>query len=474
MDEQVSRTEPRAYDPPGTKPQGPQKTTPTPPPPDRPGAPGRRRGGAGRAIFWIIVIGGIGLLLWFRPWTLIGGNGVKHAGGGPPPPAVQVATVARGDMPVTIDGLGTVTPLATVTVRTLISGYIQEIDFTEGQMVRPGDPLVQIDPRPYQVALEQAQGTLARDQALLAEAQLDLKRYQRLASQDSIARQQVDTQNALVQQYVGTVKADQGAVDTQKLNLVYCHITSPIEGRVGLRLVDLGNYVTPGDTTGLVVLTQLHPMSVVFTVAEDTLSQILPRVASGAKLPVIARDRSDQHTIATGVLSALDSQVDTTTGTVRIRAMYDNKDDLLFPQEFVNARLVVNTLRNVVLVSNAAVQHGAPGTYVYVLKPDHTVAVQVIETGPTDGLNTAVLKGLEVGEQVVTDGVDRLREGAKVTVASPHGAGNGSHGAGSGPHGAGNGAHGAGPVPHGTPPTASPASPAASSPAASPAAKPGG
>ncbi|GAN78394.1 MdtA/MuxA family multidrug efflux RND transporter periplasmic adaptor subunit [Acidisphaera rubrifaciens] len=421
MDEQVSRTEPRAYDPPGTSPPAPARTAPTPPPPDRPGTPRRRRGGAGRAIFWIILIGGIALLLWFRPWTLIGGKGTPHAGG-PPPPSVQVATVARGDMPVTIDGLGTVTPLATVTVRTQIAGYIQRIDFTEGQMVRPGDPLVQIDPRPYQVALEQAQGTLARDQALLAEAQLDLKRYQRLASQDSIARQQVDTQNALVQQYVGTVKADQGAVDTQKLNLVYCRIVSPIDGRVGLRLVDLGNYVSPSDTTGLVVLTQLQPMSVVFTVAEDTLSQILPRVAAGAKLPVIARDRSDQHTIATGVLSALDSQVDTTTGTVRIRAMYDNKDDMLFPQEFVNARLVVNTLRNVVLVSNAAVQHGAPGTYVYVLKPDHTVAVQVIETGPTDGLNTAVLKGLDPGEQVVTDGVDRLREGARVMVAPSHGA----------------------------------------------------
>ncbi len=421
MDEQSGPAQ--AYDAPGTRPAplSPAPRAPVPPGP----VPPRRRGGLLRGLLIVLVLGGaIGALIYYHPWAKTAGRGGAAGRYGDVPQAVRTAPAVAGDMPVVLNELGTVTPLATVTVQTQISGYLQQVAFTEGQMVKPGDFLAQIDPRPYQAALETAQGTLAHDQALLAEARIDLARYQKLASQDSIAKQQVDTQAALVKQYEGSVLSDQGTVDTQKTNLIYCHITAPVAGRVGLRQVDQGNYVTPSLTNGLVVITQLQPISVIFTVPEDALPQIMPRLAAGVKLPVTAFDRTDSHKLAEGVMAVLDNQVDTTTGTVKIRAMFDNTDSALFPNQFVNVQLLVNTIQNTVLVPTAAIQRGVPGTYVFVVKPDDTVSVQTVTIGPGDGTNTAVLKGLSIGEAVVIDGTDRLHEGAKVTVpaATPPGA----------------------------------------------------
>jgi multidrug efflux system membrane fusion protein len=407
MDEQVTR----GYEHPAPlSPRAPQ----TLPPGRLPPAPPRRRGLV-RGLVGLVVIAGLGALLFEHPWS----TGHRQAAGRYPmdaPQTVRTAAAAAGDMPVVLNELGTVTPLATVTVQTQISGYLQQVAFTEGQMVKPGDFLAQIDPRPYQAALETAQGTLAHDQALLVEARIDLARYQKLAAQDSIAKQQVDTQAALVKQYEGSVLSDQGTVDTQKTNLAYCHITAPVQGRVGLRQVDQGNYVTPSLANGLVVITQLQPISVIFTVPEDALPQILPPLNAGVKLAVTATDRADAHTLAKGTMETIDNQVDTTTGTVKIRAVFDNTDRALFPNQFVNAQLLVDTLRNTVLVPGAAIQRGVPGTYVYVVKPDSTVTVRTVEIGPTDGTSTAVLKGLAAGETVVIDGTDRLHEGAKVIV----------------------------------------------------------
>ena len=326
------------------------------------------------------------------------------------------AAIGRSDIRVILNALGTVTPLTTVTVRTQINGILVQIGFKEGQIVRKGDFLAQIDPRPYQVALEQAQGAQARDQALLKNSQLDLTRYQTLLKQDSISRQQVDTQASLVQQYVGTVATDQAAIDSAKLNLVYCHITAPATGRVGLRQVDEGNYVTTGDTNGIVVLTQLQPISVVFALPEDNVPEITRQAPDGAGLPVLAFDRADLHQLAAGKLETIDNQVDTTTGTVKFRALFDNEDSALFPNQFVNAKLVVETMRGVVAAPTAAIQRGEPGTFVYTVRPDDTVHVQPVKLGPTDGDKVAVESGLSEGDRVVTDGADRLREGAKVTI----------------------------------------------------------
>lgn len=282
-------------------------------------------------------------------------------------------------------------------------------------MVKEGDFLAQIDPRPYEALLAQYQGQLARDQALLQNSKLDLQRYQTLNRQDSIAKQNVDTQAALVKQNEGTVAADQALVDQQKLNLTYARIVSPVEGRVGLRQVDLGNYITAG-STNIVVVTQLRPISVVFVLPEDDVARVMRRVREGAKLTVRAFDRSDQHEIATGRLDTVDNQIDTTTGTVKLRAMFENEDETLFPNQFVNARLTVETIRNAPLVPNAAILRGTPGTYVYLMDGDEKVTVRPIKTGETDGVNTVVLSGLQPGDRVVTDGTDRLREGAPVRV----------------------------------------------------------
>jgi membrane fusion protein, multidrug efflux system len=332
------------------------------------------------------------------------------------PQPVGFATVDKGNIRIMLNELGTVTSLDTVTVFTQINGQLQEIGFTEGQVVKKGDFLAQIDPRPYIAALEQAQGTLAKDQGLLAQAQADLKRFQTLGRQDSIAQQQLDDQRFLVQQDTGQVQTDQGAVDTAKVNLAYCHIISPIDGQVGLRQVDAGNYIQSSSTTGIVVLTQMQPISVLFSVPEDNLPDIIQRVRAGATLSVEAYDRANNKLLATGELGTLDNVIDTTTGTLKLRAMFANPDEMLYPNQFVNARLLVNTIQDSVRVPVPAVQRGEPGTFVYLINANNTVSVRPIKVGPTDGNYEAVLSGLNPGDRVVTDGTDRLRDGAAVTL----------------------------------------------------------
>ncbi|GLU32520.1 MdtA/MuxA family multidrug efflux RND transporter periplasmic adaptor subunit [Trinickia caryophylli] len=371
------------------------------------------------------------ILAWWHPWRGMSpasdtpgasGSAARHGRNGPGsrfadmPQPVHVATAKLGDMPIVLTALGTVTPLATVTVKTQLSGTLQSVGFKEGQMVRQGDLLAQIDPRPYEISLANAQGTLAKDMALLQTARLDLERYRTLLAQDSIARQQVDTQASLVKQYEGQVKSDQANVDTYKLDLTYARITAPVTGRVGLRQVDPGNYVTPSDTNGIVVITQLQPISVVFTTSEDNLPAILKRMHTGVKLSTTAYDRNNTTSLETGYLETLDNQIDTSTGTVKLRALFENKEQLLFPNQFVNARLLVDTIRNAVIVPSSAVLNGSSGQFVYVAKPDNTVTVRLVKVGPVDGERTSIASGLAAGERVVVDGSDRLREGAKITI----------------------------------------------------------
>jgi len=335
------------------------------------------------------------------------------------PMPVGTAKVDKGDMPVALSGLGTVTPLATVTVKTQINGQLIDVAFKEGQLVAKGDVLAQIDPRPYQVALAQAEGQLAKDQALLKNAELDFARYKTLVAQNSVARQTADTQAALVQQDLGTVQTDQAQVDTQKLNLTYCRIVAPVGGRVGLRQVDPGNYVQTSDAGGIVVITQLQPISVIFTLPEDNLPAVMKRLNAGATLAATAFDRTGATKLGAGTLATVDNQIDPTTGTVKLRAIFDNPDQLLFPNQFVNIGLLVNTLHDTSIVPLAAIQRGAPGTFVYLVKPDDTVAAQPVTLGPGDTQNVAVTKGLTQGDAVVTDGADRLKDGAKVRLVEP-------------------------------------------------------
>lgn len=381
----------------------------------------------GRGLLWFIVFAAIAGVAWYGyktyyvPKTQTAGDSApargKGRGGrmGDQPQAVGVARIVSGDIPVVLSGLGTVTPLATVTVRSQISGYLTEIGYREGQMVKKGDFLAQIDPRIYEAQLAQFQGQLQRDQALLQNSKLDLARFQRLAQQDSISKQNVDTQAALVKQNEGTVAADQALVDQQKLNIAYTRITSPVDGRVGLRQIDQGNYITAA-STNIVVVTQIHPISVVFTLPEDDVSRVMKRVRSGAKLAVKAYDRGDTVEVASGVLDTVDNQIDNTTGTVKLRALFQNEDDSLFPQQFVNAKLTVDTLANVPIVPTSAILRGTPGTYIYLLDGEDKVVVRPIKLGETDGPRTAILSGLSVGDRVVVDGTDRLRDGAPVRV----------------------------------------------------------
>jgi multidrug efflux system membrane fusion protein len=345
------------------------------------------------------------------PATPGGGRGRFAQGQATP---VGIASAVKADVPIVIRALGTVNPLATVTVKTQITGQLVQVNFTEGQAVKKDELLALVDPRPYEVALQNAEGTLAKDQALLKNAQIDLQRYKTLVAQDSIARQQYDTQAALVRQYEAQIIVDQAGVDAAKLNLVYTRIISPVNGRIGLRLVDPGNYVSLSDATGICVITQMQPMSVLFSIPEDSLPQVRQRLRAGAKLQVTALDRAQKNQLGQGVVSTNDNQIDTTTGTVRLRAIFDNSDEALFPNQFVNIRLLVDTVKDATTVPVAAVQRGQPGTFVYLVKPDDTVAIRVIETGESDGEKVAITKGLAVGDQVVTDGVDRLRDGAKI------------------------------------------------------------
>jgi membrane fusion protein, multidrug efflux system len=368
-------------------------------------------------IRWLLILLVVLLIAWLG-WRFFGpGSGAKHAkNASDAAQPVGVAKADTGDMKVVLTGLGTVTPMATVTVQTQINGQLMSVGYTEGQLVKQGDFLAQVDPRPYQVALAQAQGTLAHDSALLAQAKSDLARFTILGKQDSIAQQQLADQQFLVQQDEGTVQVDQAQVDNAKLNLAYTHIVSPVSGRVGLRLVDPGNYVQTSGSTGLVVVTQLQPISVVFVLPEDDIPALMDQMQAGATLGVTGYDRSNAKKLADGTLITIDNTVDTTTGAVKLRASFPNTDNRLFPNQFVNAQLLLKTLPNVVRAPVAAVQQGAPGSFVYLVKPDNSVGIQVVKTGVTDGDQIQILSGLNAGDTVVVDGADRLKDGAKITV----------------------------------------------------------
>lgn len=382
-----------------------------------------RRGGARaaararwRTIVWAVlaILAAVAIVWWFMSRSTERVATGRFAGNAAIP--VVAAPVETGSIDVVFNALGTVTPLATVTVKTQINGQITRIDFKEGQHVNKGDLLAEIDNRPYLLQLDQAQGALRRDQALLKTAQTDLARYRTLAAQDSIARQQVDTQEQLVRQYEGIVQADQAQVETAQLNLIYCQITAPVNGRVGLRQVDEGNYASVSDANGIVVITQTQPISVTFSLPEDNLAPILRRLREGATLQAVALDRANSTTIATGTLAGVDNQINTSTGTFRLKAQFTNDDERLFPNQFVNIRLLVDTEQGATVIPVAAVQRGAPGTYVYAVQPDDTVAVRPVKLGTTQGERVAVLSGVESGDRVVVDGADKLRDGAKITL----------------------------------------------------------
>ena len=345
------------------------------------------------------------------------GAGSKKGGGGAIP--VVTATAQKGNIGVYYTGLGAVTPLYTVTIKSRVDGELMKIHYKESETVHQGDLLVEIDPRPYQVQLEQAEGQQKRDQATLDNAKVDLARYQKLWSQNAIPQQQLATQEATVKQDEGVLATDQGQIDSAKLNLVYCQIKSPITGRIGLRLVDPGNIVHANDPNGLLVITQVQPISVIFTIAEDQLPPVLKKMRAGQQLPVEAWDRELKNKITQGSLATHDNQIDQTTGTLKLRAVFDNKDDALFPNQFVNARLLVERKTGVTLVPNAAVQRNSQSTYVWVVKPDQTVSVRQITLGVTEGDQTEIASGLAPGEVVVTDGVDKLQEGGKVNTRAP-------------------------------------------------------
>ena len=384
-----------------------------PPPAD---APPRRRPLYRRGLAWLrwLLIALVVLVVAIVLWRLIFGH--KKPTPPTPPTPVGVARVTSGDMPVELRGIGTVTPVATITVNSQISGYLFKVAFEEGQIVRKGQLLDLIDPRPYENALAQAEGTLVHDTGLWEQAKSDLQRFLLLGRQDSIAQQTVSDQQFLVGQLEGTVMTDRAVIKNDKLNLAYCRISAPVTGRVGLRLVDAGNYIQVGLATALVVITQLQPITVIFVLPEDDVPAVSHQLATGAQLQVSAWDRDNSHEIARGTLLTIDNTVDTTTGAVKLRASFPNQDFALFPNQFVNARLTLQTLRGVTIVSSRAVQHGAPGTFVYLLRPNNTVHMQVIRTGVSQGDQMQVLSGLAPGGTVVVDGVDRLRDGARVRV----------------------------------------------------------
>ncbi|MGH8319499.1 MAG: efflux RND transporter periplasmic adaptor subunit [Steroidobacteraceae bacterium] len=334
--------------------------------------------------------------------------------GGPMP--VGVGQVTTQDVPVVIDALGTVTPLAAVQVRPQVTGALVKIAFREGELIKAGGLLAVIDPRPYQAALDSAVGQLDKDQATLAGARIDLARYKRELAEDAIAAQTYTDQIASVHGDEAAVDADRASVETARLNLSFCQITSPVTGLVGLRQVDLGNLLQADQTQQIVTVTQMKPMSVIFSVPENDLSQVLDRVHQGDKLVVQAYDRSLQHLIATGTLASLDNEINTSTGTLNMRAMFDNQNLALYPNEFVNVKLVVTTLKNQVVVPGAAVQNGPSSNFVYIVNPNHTVTMRTVVTGPTDGNDIAITSGLTAGETVVTDGADQLRDGAHVLL----------------------------------------------------------
>jgi len=385
-----------------------------------------------RWVGWVVVLvlAGVAYWQWPRIKTFLpsdstnsqggtgkGGRGRRGGGGGSS--QVVAARATKGTIKVFVTGLGAVTPIYTVTVNSRVTGQLMKVAFKEGQIVHENDLLLEIDPRPYQVQLEQAEGQLIHDEALLKDARLDLDRYNTLIKQDAIPQLTLDAQTALVTQYEGTIKTDQSQIDNAKLNLVYCHITSPISGRVGLRLVDPGNIVQATSTSGLVVITQLDPISVIFTTAEDQLPPILDRMHSGQELTVEAWDREWKNKLADGKLETIDNQIDPTTGTLKFRAVFGNSDGKLFPSQFVNTRLLVQQKPNVTLLPNNAIQRNSQGTYVWQVNPDQTVKVSNIMVGTTEGDQSEITSGIQPGDEVVTVGVDRLEEGGKVVAEVP-------------------------------------------------------
>ncbi len=336
---------------------------------------------------------------------------------------VVAAEVRKGDLPVYLSGLGTVTPLNIVTVKTRVDGELTKVLFKEGQVVGKGELLAEIDPRPFQVQLTQAEGALARDQAQLENARLDLERYKDLVKHDLIPKQQLDTQDSLVHQNEGAVKADQGQIDNAKLQLTYSRITAPISGRIGLRQVDPGNIVHATDANGLAVITQMQPIAIIFSLPEDNLSQVLNKLRNGAKLPVEAYDRDQTQKLTTGALLTVDNQIDPSTGTVKLKAEFPNGKNELFPNQFVNARLIIDVKRAVLIIPSPAVQRGPQGTFVYVVKADQTAEMRPVVLGVTQEGQSSIASGLTAGELVVVDGADRLRDGSKVEVKGPAGSG---------------------------------------------------
>jgi multidrug efflux system membrane fusion protein len=372
----------------------------------------------------LVVISALALVVAGVVWWSKRESAPQQTGGGAgggrnaAPMSIVPETVSKGDIGITLNALGTVTSLATVTVRSQISGQLIRIDFKEGDEVKKGDLLAEIDSRPYEAALAQARGQLARDEAMLKGAQVDLARYQGLATQNAVPRQTLDTTVALVAQDQGTVESDRAMVKSAEVNLQYCRILSPLDGRVGLRQVDQGNYVTAGDTNGLVVITQLQPISVLFTVPEDNLQAISKRIQDGAVLPAAAYDRSGANKIADGSLQTFDSQIDPTTGTIKLRAQFPNDTKTLYPNQFVNIRLLLDTHKDVTTMSTAGIQRGVPGTFVYLINADNTVSVRKVMLGVTDGDRVEVTSGLAPGDRIVIDGADKLRDGAKINVRS--------------------------------------------------------
>ncbi|MHB1206929.1 MAG: efflux RND transporter periplasmic adaptor subunit [Rhodospirillaceae bacterium] len=366
------------------------------------GGPGGFRGGGGG-----------------RPGMVADATKARRAPGEDQGTAVGAAVASIGDIDLILNALGTVTPAAVVTVRPQIGGQLQQIGFKEGQVVHEGDFLAQIDPRPHELQLRTAQATLARDKVMLENAQRDLVRYQTLLDQNAASPQQVDTQKAAVAQFTAAVANDQVQIDTARLNLTYCRILAPITGRIGLRPVDAGNYVTAGDANGIGTITQLSPITALFTIPEDSLPQIQARLRQGATLEVDAYDRTNTNKLAAGHLASLDNLIDVSTGTLKLRGIFNNEDGTLFPNQFINIRLLVDTVHNAIVLPPSAIQHGAPGAYVFLIKPDDTVAIQPVKTGASNAGMVQVLTGVQPGDQVVIDGIDRMREGTQVYVPNP-------------------------------------------------------
>lgn len=404
---------------------------------DTPRTAGASRKNRGKWIAIVVAIAVIALVVFHLVNT-------KPAKTRPSAQVVSVATVKPGDMPEILNELGTVTPLATVTVLPQLSGYLTEVGYHEGQDVKKGQFLAQIDPRQYEIDKQQAEAQLAKDQATLDQARTDLARYTQLYQQKSIAEQTYMDQKFLVEQDEGAVKADKANIAQYELDLEYCRITAPVDGRVGLRLVDPGNYVTASSSTGIVVITTMKPTTVQFTVPQNSLSNVLERFGSGTKLPVTVYNSDNTKQLGAGTLYAISNQMATSTGTVTLRATFPNDNEVLYPNEFVNVQLLVNTLHNALLVPTPAVQTGAPGDYVFLVNADDTVSVQKVKLGPSDGKVTAILSGLSAGQTVVTDGTDRLSDGAKIRVAGAPGAAPASSSSAGAAHAGGRRKHSAG------------------------------